>query len=74
MKITVRLHPNAKTQKINKNSRGVFHVYVVAQPIKGKANQEAIEMLAQYFEVSKSHVFLDSGVKSKNKVFQIIKN
>lgn len=72
MKIQVVTHPNAKHPRIEQDLLGIFHVYVSAPPLEGKANQEVIASLAQHFKVKNNQVFLISGEKGKNKVFQIL--
>lgn len=49
----------------------MLHVYVNAPPLEGKANNAAIEALANYYTVKKSAITLLSGHKSKHKRFEI---
>ena len=72
MKIAIIAHPNAKTPRVEKDLLGVIHVYVNQPPLEGKANNAILAALADYFKVKKSAVFLVSGEKSKNKVFEIL--
>ncbi len=46
-------------------------VYVRSPPEKGRANEEAREILAEYFGVSKSRVRLVKGQRSREKVFEV---
>jgi len=46
-------------------------VRVRSSPERGRANEEAIKLLARYFGVKPSKVHLISGVTSRNKVFEI---
>ncbi len=46
-------------------------VYVQSPPEKGRANEEAREILAEYFGVSKSRVRLVKGLRSREKVFEV---
>lgn len=71
MRIDVIAHPNAKNPRVEKDLYDTLHVYVNAPPLEGKANKAVIEALSDYFKVKKSAVFLVSGEKSKNKVFEI---
>ena len=73
MKISVIAHPNAKRPRVEEDLLGSLHVYVAAPPLEGKANHAAIESLAQHFGVKKNQVWLVSGEKSKQKVFEITK-
>ena len=71
LKISVTVHPNSRKPRIEKDLFGALHVYVSAPPLEGKANSAAIESLANYLEVKKSHVVLLSGHTSKYKLFSI---
>jgi len=72
VKIDVIAHPNAKKERIEKDLLETYHIYVNEPPLEGKANAAIINSLSKYFNVSKSNVFLISGQKSKNKIFEII--
>ena len=50
---------------------GVLVVGIKALPEKGKANQELVKKLANYFEVDESKVKIISGLSSRNKVIEI---
>ncbi len=71
MKLSVITHPNAKRPRVEEDLTGMLHVFVSAPPLDGRANQAAIEALAEYFKVKKSAITLLSGHKSKNKRFEI---
>lgn len=72
MKLSVIVHPNSKKERIEKDLLGTFHVYVNKPPLEGKANKATIEVLADYFKITKSNVKLISGAKSKHKLFEVI--
>lgn len=72
MKITIIAHPNARKPRVEKDLLNTLHIYVKEPPLEGKANKAVIEALADYFHTKKSQVFLLSGEKSKNKLFDII--
>lgn len=44
-----------------------------AKPIKGKANEELIKKLAKYFSVPSYKVRIVAGLRSKNKIVEVIK-
>lgn len=48
-----------------------FHIYTTKKPIKGEANRDAIELLAEYFRVPKRYITLIKGEKTKNKIFRV---
>jgi uncharacterized protein YggU (UPF0235/DUF167 family) len=71
MKIKVTVHPNSKEDKLI-NKDGHKHLYLKAAAIESKANQAAIKILAKSLGIKKNQIFLVSGTKSKEKVFEII--
>ncbi len=82
MKIVVKVIPNSSLEKIEKISEnlsstfpkrccGEYKIWLHAKPIEGEANKKVIQLLAEYFDVSKSQVTLVSGQKSRTKVFEI---
>ena len=71
MKINVRIKPRSKRPKVEKTEDG-YTVYVSEPPVENKANKALIEALSCHFDVPKSRVKLVSGLKSKNKVVEIV--
>jgi len=69
--IKVKVAPSAKRQKIEKLPDGSFKVYLTVPPIKGRANEALIKLLAKEFSVSKSEVEIVRGKKGKNKIIKI---
>lgn len=74
MRLTVIAHPNSKSPRVEKDLLGEIHVYVNEPPLEGRANNAVAHALAKYFEVKRSEVIIISGEKSKNKLFEILKN
>ncbi|MCX6759390.1 MAG: DUF167 domain-containing protein [Candidatus Nealsonbacteria bacterium] len=74
MKISVRVKPNAKEEKVKKINETYFEICVKEPPIKGKANKAIIRVLADYFDISPSRINIISGFKSKEKILEIKHN
>jgi hypothetical protein len=72
VKITVRVKPNSKQQKIIQSDDGTCRINLKSPPIEGKANQELIALLAKHFKVSKSQISIKSGLSSPNKLVEIV--
>jgi len=70
MKISVKVKPNMKGEKIEKEGN-VYTVYVKEPAKENKANRAVIELLSGYFRVSKSRISILTGMKSKQKVIEI---
>jgi len=47
-----------------------IEIGVMTKPLKGDANSEIIKKIAKKFGVSKSHIRIVSGEKSRNKVIE----
>ncbi|MDH5202528.1 MAG: DUF167 domain-containing protein [Nitrospirota bacterium] len=71
MKISVKVKPNAKQERIEKTGENTLSVWVKEKPQEGKANQAVIKILADYFGVARSKVILLKGQTSKQKIFEI---
>ncbi|MBC8358281.1 MAG: DUF167 domain-containing protein [Candidatus Aminicenantes bacterium] len=71
MKIFVKVKPRAKENRIEQTDKNQFSVWVQARPEKGQANRAVIEILAEYFGLSKSRVMLLKGQTAKQKTFEI---
>lgn len=73
MLINVIVKPHAKREGVFKEG-DIYKVLVCAPPEKGKANKRVVELLAEYFSVSKSNVKIVKGRTSKTKVVEVILN
>ena len=71
MKISVRVKPNAKQEKIEQVNEDHFLIWVKEKPHEGKANKAVIKVLAEYFGMAKSEVVLLKGQTSREKIFEI---
>lgn len=71
MLIRVRVFANARKELVFKKSGDRFEVWVKAKPLRQEANQEAIRVLAEYFNVLESEVKLIRGHHRANKLFEI---
>ncbi len=71
MKIAVKVKPNAKQQKITMVEDGSLVIALKSSPIEGKANQELIKLLAEYYQIAAKDVVIKSGRSSRNKLVEI---
>ncbi len=72
MIITVIAHPGSKQPRVLEREPGVFDVYVADCAHDNKANEGIIEVMAEYFNVSKTSVQIVRGSGSKNKILSIV--
>ena len=71
MRITVRVKPNSKVEKIEKVSDTEFIVRVQAPPLEGRANKAVIEALHNYFRIPRSRIRIAHGEAGKVKYIDI---
>ncbi|MBI1823750.1 MAG: DUF167 domain-containing protein [Nitrospirae bacterium] len=72
MKVTVKVKPNAKSDKLVELSQTEFSASVKAPPQDGKANSALIELLSNHFKVPRKQISLLRGASSRNKLFEIL--
>jgi hypothetical protein len=70
MKLSVRVIPNAKQDKIVQE-KDRLKVYLSAKPVAGEANRALIECLSQYFKLKKNRIKIIRGEKSRNKLVEV---
>jgi len=70
MIISVKVIPNSKKSEVKKIGENIFKIKVDAKAEDGKANRRLVEILAEYFKVPESSVFISKGVKSRNKTIE----
>lgn len=71
MKINVKVFANAKIQSVEEQPDKSFNIRLKAKPMAGKANEELIKVLAQYFRVPQSKLAIKQGRRSKLKLLDI---
>ncbi|QYX33380.1 DUF167 domain-containing protein [Sphaerospermopsis torques-reginae] len=71
MQKKVKVKPNSKQQKITEQEDGSLIVNLKSPPIDGKANEELINLLAEKFNLPKSHIRIKSGLTSRQKLIEI---
>ncbi len=71
MKIFVYVKAMARENKVEKIDDTFYKVSVKTPPVGGRANKEVEEVLAKYFKLPKSKVYIVSGFRSKSKVVEI---
>lgn len=64
----INTHSKKNNIEINDN---IYNIDIATKPIKGKANEALIKLLAKHFKTSKSQISIVKGQKSKNKLIEI---
>ena len=73
MQIKVRVKLKSSFSKLEKveEEENSFMAFITSLPENNKANLEIIKLLSKEFKIAKSLISLKSGIKSKNKIFEI---
>jgi hypothetical protein len=71
MRINVLVVPNSKVSEVIKTDESNYKVRVDAPALDGKANKRLIDILAEYFKVSKASIKILKGFKNRNKIIEI---
>lgn len=71
MKISVIVKPQSKKAEVKKLSAGEYAVSVRAPAREGKANEEAVELLAEHFSAPKSAVRIVRGERGRRKIVEL---
>ncbi len=70
MKISVRVIPRAKLNRVEIQPDGSVRVHTTTAPTDGKATADVIKMLAEHYGVPKTSIKLIRGATSRDKVFE----
>lgn len=72
MKITVHIKPNARKVEVRKIDERNYYVSVKSPPSEGKANEELISVLSDFFNKPRRCISILHGLKSKLKIVEIV--
>ena len=69
--ILIKVKPNASAGKLEQLNDGTWLARLKSPPVDGKANEELIRLVADYFNVARVRVSIKSGARSKLKRIRI---
>lgn len=72
MRVYIKVLPRSSVNKVEKISEGEYKVKITAPPVDGEANKKLVEVLADYFDVSKSQVNIVGGKSARVKIIDIL--
>lgn len=72
MRIYVKVSPRSSKNEVIKISEGEYKIKLTAPPVDGEANKQLIEILSDYFKVSKSLINIVGGKSAKTKMVDIL--
>jgi len=71
-KLNIKVLPrSSKNEVVGQMADGILKVKLTAPPVDGAANEALIELLAEYFDTSKSKIKIVRGLTNKNKTVEI---
>ena len=71
--INIKVNPNSSKSEIEKIDEDNYRARLKNPPIKGRANKELIELLAEYFKVEKENIEITRGLTGRYKIITIKK-
>ena len=70
MKVSVRVIPRAKLNRVEIQPDGIVRVHTTTAPTDGKATADVIKMLSHHYGVAKTSIKLVRGATSRDKIFE----
>ena len=70
-RIKAKVVTKAGKNEIVKNPDGSWKIRVSAPPVKNKANEKVIELIAREFNTSKDMVKIVKGLRGKEKIIEV---
>jgi uncharacterized protein len=67
----LRIKPRARRCRLLRDSSGELCMELTAPPVEGKANEAAVDYLAESLHLPRRSVELVTGAKSRRKLFRI---
>ncbi len=75
--LRVKVKPNAAINKITKllsdKDHQTIKIDIAAPPVRGKANQELITLIAREFSINKNNIKIISGAGERLKLVKIVR-
>ena len=72
MKFSIEVRPRSHKSEVVKLADGDFKIFVKSTAKEGKANEEAIMLLARYFGVLRSAVSIVKGARGRKKIIEVV--
>ena len=72
MKISVKVKPNSKEETVVPAGENQYIIRVKEKALEGRANEAVIRSVSEYFHTSKSRIAVIKGLKSRNKIIEIL--
>ena len=67
----LKIKPRANRRRLVRTSSGDLCMELTAPPVEGRANEAAVEFLAEFLHMPRRSIELVRGAKSRRKLFRI---
>ena len=67
----VKVHPRAKKNAITGEIGDSLKLSITAPPVDGKANEELVALVAEYFKCRKAAVAIKAGASGRTKLVKV---
>jgi hypothetical protein len=71
MNLNIRVIPNVKSVRVDKDKDGTLKVSIKGKPFGGEASLEVAEVLSVYLKTPKNFIKVVKGATSRNKVVEV---
>ncbi|MFN3603592.1 MAG: DUF167 domain-containing protein [Leptonema sp. (in: bacteria)] len=71
MRIRVHVKPNSSKKEIKQISDKEYSIKLHSSPEKGKANEELLKVLSEYFHVPQKKIIILKGEFSRQKIIEL---
>lgn len=69
--ISITVLPKSSKNEIFPLEDGSYKIKITAAPVDGEANKKLIELISEYFDISKSSVEIVKGSRGKKKMIEL---
>lgn len=67
----LKIKPRSRRRRLLRNLSGELYLELTAPPVEDRANEAAVDFLAESLRVPRSTIEIVTGVKSRRKLFRI---
>jgi len=67
----LKIKPRGRRQHLVRNASGELCLELTAPPVEGKANEAAVDFLAESLHLPRRSIEITTGAKSRRKLFRI---
>lgn len=69
--ISITVLPKSSKNEIFPLADGSYKIKITAAPVDGEANKKLIELISEYFDISKSCIEIVKGIRRKKKIIEL---